>query len=88
MLTTDRKKRGKKKPEGLCTVEEMKTFEQKSSHPVSKNPLYSQVLLVLGSSQLKRSGNIGARCVRRLKTSSHRLTTPTLYLMNQIFRRS
>ena len=37
MLTTDRKKRGKKKPEGLCTVEEMKTFEQKSSHPVSKN---------------------------------------------------
>ncbi|XP_003385193.1 PREDICTED: pre-mRNA-processing factor 19-like [Amphimedon queenslandica] len=33
MLTADRKKRGKKKPEGLCTVEEMKTFEQKSSHP-------------------------------------------------------
>lgn len=35
MLTAERKRRGKKKPEGLTTVDEMKTLRQLSSHPVS-----------------------------------------------------
>ena len=34
MLTAERKKRGKKAPEGLASVEEISNYQQASSHPV------------------------------------------------------
>jgi pre-mRNA-processing factor 19 len=54
MLTAERKKRGKKKPEGLTTVDEIKSFEQLSSHPSLHSASIPGILALDISSDSKR----------------------------------
>ena len=65
MLTAERKKRGKKPPEGLFSAEDISNFRQTASHPVSET-LYQLIvhcegsgLPPVGSAQRKCSWNIG-----------------------------
>ena len=45
MLTAERKKRGKKLPEGLFSPENISNFKQTASHPVSRDESCSSLCL-------------------------------------------